>query len=78
MGNWVAGRALSRLEGLASNPKDWSEMVALGALNATTSFTTQEPTNCDNQSYVKLSENPMFHDRSKHIQIIYHYVWDMV
>jgi hypothetical protein len=24
---------------------------------------------CDNQSCVKLSENPMFHDRSKHIEI---------
>ena len=24
---------------------------------------------CDNQSCVKLSENPMFHDKSKHIEI---------
>ena len=24
------------------------------------------------------SENPMFHDRSKHIDIRYHFVWDMV
>jgi hypothetical protein len=24
---------------------------------------------CDNQSCVKLSENPVFHDRSKHIEI---------
>jgi hypothetical protein len=31
----------------------------------------------DNQSYVKLSENPVFHDRSKHIEIKYHYI-DMV
>ena len=34
--------------------------------------------NYDNQSCVKLSENPMFHDRSKHIEIKYHYVRDMV
>ena len=33
---------------------------------------------CDNQSYVKLSENPVFHDRSKHIEIKYHYIKDMV
>jgi hypothetical protein len=26
---------------------------------------------CDNQSCVKISENPMFHDRSKHIEIKY-------
>ena len=33
---------------------------------------------CDNQSCIKLTENPMFHDRSKHIEMRYHYVWDMV
>jgi hypothetical protein len=39
-----------------------------------------EPTviHCDNQSCIKLSENPVFHDRSKHIEMIYHYVRDMV
>jgi len=33
---------------------------------------------CDNQSGIQLSENPMFHDRSKHIDIRYHFIWDMV
>ena len=33
---------------------------------------------CDNQSCVKLSENPVFHDNSKHIKIKYHYIGDMV
>jgi hypothetical protein len=39
-----------------------------------------EPTliHCDNQSCVKLTENPVFHDRSKHVKIKYHYIWDMV
>jgi hypothetical protein len=32
----------------------------------------------DNQSCVKLSENPFFHDKSKHIEIKYHYIRDMV
>eukprot|EP00253_Pinus_taeda_P013507 PITA_13507 len=31
---------------------------------------------CDNQSCIKLSENPVFHDRSKHIDIRYHFVRD--
>ena len=33
---------------------------------------------CDNRSCVKLSKNPMFHDKSKHIEIKYHYIRDMV
>ena len=33
---------------------------------------------CDNQSCVKLSENPVYHDKSKHIEIKYHYIRDMV
>jgi hypothetical protein len=33
---------------------------------------------CDNQSCIKLSENPVFHDRSKHIEMRYQYVRDMV
>ena len=39
-----------------------------------------EPTviHCDNQSCINLSKNPVFHDRSKNIEMRYHYVWDMV
>ena len=33
---------------------------------------------CDNQSCVKLYENLVFHDKSKHIEIKYHYIMDMV
>jgi hypothetical protein len=33
---------------------------------------------CDNQSCIKLSENPVFHDRSKHIEIRYHSIRDQV
>jgi hypothetical protein len=33
---------------------------------------------CDNQICIKLSENPVFHDRSKHIEIIYHFIRDWV
>jgi hypothetical protein len=39
-----------------------------------------EPTviHYDNQSCIKLFENPMFHDKSKHIEMRYQYVRDMV
>jgi hypothetical protein len=33
---------------------------------------------CDNQSCIKMTENPVFHDNSKHIEIRYHYIRDMV
>ena len=33
---------------------------------------------CDNQSCIKMTENPVFNDKSKHIQIRYHYIQDMV
>ena len=31
----------------------------------------------DNQSCIKLTENLVFHDKSKHIEVRYHYIWDM-
>jgi hypothetical protein len=33
---------------------------------------------CDNQSCLRLSENPVFHDKSKHIEIKYFYIRDLV
>jgi hypothetical protein len=33
---------------------------------------------CENQSCIKLSENPVFHDKSKHIEIHYHFIRDYV
>jgi hypothetical protein len=33
---------------------------------------------CDNQSCLKLLENSVFHDKSKHIEIRYYYIRDMV
>ena len=32
---------------------------------------------CDNHSCVKLSVNRVFHDKSRHIKIKYHYIRDM-
>jgi hypothetical protein len=33
---------------------------------------------CDNQSCIKMTENPVFQDKSKHIEIWYHFIRDMV
>ena len=33
---------------------------------------------CENQSCIKMTENLVFHDRSKHIENRYHYIRDMV
>ena len=33
---------------------------------------------CDNKSGIRLSENLVFHDQSKHIDIRYHFIRDMV
>ena len=33
---------------------------------------------CDNQSCIKLTENPLFHEGSKQIEIIYHFIRDWV
>ena len=33
---------------------------------------------CDNQSSKKIAQIPIFHKRSKHIAIWYHYIWEKV
>ena len=33
---------------------------------------------CDNQSCVQMSMNPVHHDQTKHVEMRYHYVRDMV
>ena len=33
---------------------------------------------CDNQICVKLLKSLVFHENSNHIEIKYHYIWDMV
>lgn len=33
---------------------------------------------CDKKSWIHLGDNPIFHDKSKHIEVQYHFTWDMV
>ena len=33
---------------------------------------------CDNTSTINLSKNPIQHSKSKHIEIRYHFIWDLV
>ena len=33
---------------------------------------------CDNMSSIHLANNPVYHARTKHIEVHYHYVWEKV
>ena len=33
---------------------------------------------CDSQSAIMLSKNPMFHAKTKHIDVKYHFIWDVL
>ena len=59
---------------------DLSEAIWLRKLLVNLLKDKMEATNilCDNQSCIKLSENLMFHDRSKHIDIWCHFIKDLV
>ena len=52
-----------------------SEVVWLHKLLTGLFDTEMDVTNiyCDNHSCIKLTKNPMLHDKSKHIEIKYHY-----
>jgi hypothetical protein len=60
---------------VASHEAVWLQKLLAGLF-----YLELEPTliYCDNQICVKLLENPVFHDNSKHIGIKYHYIQDMV
>ena len=54
------------------------EMVWLKNLLMELDFEQVGPTliHCDNQSAIYITQNPIFHERIKHIEINYHFVRD--
>jgi hypothetical protein len=61
--------------GLASCEAIWLRKLLIGLFGEELELTL---IHCDNQSCIKLSENLVFHDRSKHIEIRYHFIRDRV
>ena len=53
----------------------WLRKLMLGLFNLELDTTVIL---CDNQSCIKMTENPVFHDRSKHIEIRYFYIRDKI
>jgi hypothetical protein len=62
---------------LSTNVK---ECIWLRNLLIDLGYKNQEPTNiyCDNQSTIAVAKNPVFHNRTKHIAIRYHFVREKV
>ena len=60
---------------LASCEALWLRKLLSGLFDAELSPTVIY---CDNQSCIKLTENLVFHDRTKHIEIKYHFIRDWV
>jgi hypothetical protein len=53
----------------------WLQKLLIGLFDLETEATTIL---CDNQSCIKMTKKHVFHDKSKHIEIRYHYICDMV
>lgn len=60
---------------LATCEEVWPQKLFIGLFDH-----VLEPTMIyyDNQSWVKMTKNLLFHDRSKHIEIKYHFIHDIV
>jgi hypothetical protein len=55
----------------ASKEAVWLKKLVFGLFGDKIETTT---VHCDNQSCIKLTENVVFHDKSKHIDMRYHYI----
>lgn len=60
---------------VASREAVWLRKLLVGLFGQASGPTT---IHCDNQSCIKMSVNPVFHDWSKHVKTHYHFIWDMV
>ena len=59
----------------ASCESIWLQKMMLGLFNLELDTTVIL---CDKQSCIKMTKNPVIHDRSKHIEIWYFYIRDMM
>lgn len=71
----ISGKAEYMVSNQVSCEAIWMRKILVGLFGQ-----MMDPTviYCDNQSCIKLSENPIFHDRSKHTDIQYHHLRDFV
>ena len=60
---------------LSCNEAVWLQKTLLGLFDAEIDVTDIL---CDNQSCIKMTENLIFHDKSKHIEIKYNFIQDIV
>ena len=68
---WL-GRLLSEF-GLLQGPSNLT-MPDNSSSSSSTPQPAPIPVNCDNQSTIKLAKNPVFHARTKHIEVCHHFV----
>ena len=56
------------------------EMIWMQSLLCELGFVIQTPIAmyCNNQAAIFIANNPIFHERTKHIEVDYHYIRDMV
>ena len=69
----------AKAEYVSTSDASW-EVVWLQKLLSHLFDSSLEPIviHCDNWSCIKILENPVFHNHSKHMEMRYHYVRDMV
>ena len=53
----------------------WIHKMLVGLFDAEVDVTD---IHCDNPICIKMTKKIVFHDKFKHIEIRYHYIWDMV
>ena len=55
------------------------EAIWLARLVGDLDILVEVPTlHCDNQSAIMLAKNPVFHVKTKHIDVKYHFIWDVL
>ena len=69
---WIDFNIVEKYRALA---KCTCEAISLCRLQKELGFSTSSPVTlwCDNQSSLKISKNPVFHDKTKHFEVDWHF-----